>query len=206
MTDVIVDEHLTDLEGLDGAELVGCTIEGVTAEGVSLAGARLESCRFVDCHLRRASFVGTRMDDTTFLRTNLAGVDWTTLEWSAFRIGPGLRFADCTLDYSTFHGVALTDIVIHACRAREVDFGSCDLTGADLRFTDLTDARFDGATLVDADLTGAVGYDFDLTDVRHRGCRVSLPEAGALLQRLGVEVHPAPLPEALEDVLRSATG
>ena len=203
--DVIVDEHLTDLDGIRGAELVGCTIEGVTGEGLSLDGARLESCRFVDCHLRRASMVGTRIDDTTFLRTNLSGVDWTTLEWSSFRIGPGLRFADCTLDYSTFHGVTLTDVVIHACRAREVDFGSCDMTGADLRFTDLTDARFDGSTLVDADLTGASGYAFDLNDLKYRGCKVSLPEAGALLQRLGLEVLPVPIPEPLEDVLRATS-
>lgn len=184
----LVEEHVTDLDGLAGAELVGCTLEGVTGEGLSLAGMRLEDCRVVDCHLRRADLSGTRLMDVRFLRCNLSGITWTAAEWPRFAIRPDLGFAECNLEYGTFAGLNLQELVAYDCRLVDVDLGGCDLTGADLRFSDLTDVRLDGATLERADLRGATGYRFDPTDARAAGCKVSLPDAGALLAWLGYEV------------------
>lgn len=205
MPDVLVDAHLTDLDGLAGAELVGCTIEGVGRDGAappSLAGAWLEGCRLVDCDLRLLDLTGTRLADVAVLRCTLAGVDWTAASWPGFGIGAGLRLAGCTLDHGTFAGLALPGLVAYACSAVDVDLGGCDLTGADLRFTDLDRARLDGAVLRDADLRGATGWDLPLEGLRADGCRVSLPDAAVLLRRLGLDVQPVPeqvdAPSALE--------
>lgn len=199
---VIVDEHLTDLDGLaPGTELVDCVVEGISAERLPLTGLRIEGTRFVDCHLRLADVTATRFNDTQFLRCGLTGIDWTSAEWSSFNIGPGLKFADCQLDYGTFRGLSLQDVVIYACKAVDVDFGECDLTEADLRFTDLAECRFDGATLIGANLSGATGYAFDLTTVRAKGCVVSLPEAAALLRVHGLDVQPPELADPPESVL-----
>jgi fluoroquinolone resistance protein len=198
---VVVDEDLRDLDGLGGAELVGCTLTGIAGEGLPLDRMRLEGCRFVDCHLRLATVLGTRFTDTDFVRCTLVGVDWTAADWPGFGLGAGLRFAGCTLDLSTFHALALPGLVLYACRARDVDLGGCDLAGADLRFSDLAAARFDGADLRGADLTGATGYDIPLEGTRLDGLAVSLPEGAALLRRLGLDVRPAEEEVSPEDAL-----
>lgn len=199
---VIVDEHLTDLDRVEpGSEIVDCVIEGVSAERVDLTGLRIEGTRFVDCHLRLADVTGTRFNDVQFLRCGLTGVDWTAAEWSSFNIGPALKFADCQLDYGSFHGLFMQDLVLYACKAVDVDFGECDLTDADLRFTDLAECRFDGATLIGANLSGATGYVFDLTNARAKGCVVTLPDAAALLRVHGLDVREPELAEPPERVL-----
>ncbi len=127
MVQTLVDAHVTDLEGLAGAELVECTLEGITGEALSLAGMRLEGCQVVDCHLRRADLSGTRMVEVSFLRCNLAGITWTAADWPQFAIAPELRFAECNLEYGTFAGLSLQGLVAYACRMVDVDLGRLQL-------------------------------------------------------------------------------
>jgi fluoroquinolone resistance protein len=201
MARVLVDEEIDDLTGLVGAELVDCTLTGISAERAELDGMRLEGCRLVDCHLRLATIRDARFVDTAFLRCNLTGIDWTAADWPRFGLGSGLRFAGCALDLSTFAGLALPDLLLYACSARDVDFGGCDLSGADLQFSDLADARFDGADLRRAVLTGATGYDIPLEGTRLSELVVSLPDGAAFLRRLGLQVQPADDPLAPEAAL-----
>lgn len=202
MGEAMVEEEIDSLDGLAGRELVDCTFTGVNAEAGVLDRVRLEGCTFRDCHLRNASVVEARMSDTTFIGTNLAGIDWTTASWSRFSISPEMRFVDCVLDFGTFRGLALQGLVAYACKMVDVDFEECDLTQADLRFSDLEQANFNRATLVGADLSGATGYGFDPRDTRARDTKVSMPSAARLLAPLGFDVVPAGQPQSPEEFLR----
>ena len=179
----------TDFEfGEVAALLPGTEFERCTFRGTRLQEADLADCRFVDCVFEGANLSLARMDDctfqgVTFRSSKLVGVDWT-----AARRLTAVRFETCDVTRSAFVGLDLRRLVMTRCRARETIFSEADLSDADLSGTDFEGASFGGARLPRADLRDATGYALSpaLNDLR--GARVSLPEAAALLEALGIRV------------------
>jgi len=165
-----------------------CVFTACSFSEATLAGCKLLDCGFVDCNLSLAKVTRTRFRGVTFTGCKLVGINWTSAAWQRLATAAPLEFRDCILNDGSFLGLALQELVVEHCKARDVDWREANLSGAKLCHTDLTHALFSGTTLSHADLTGAIGYDIDVlsNDVRH--ARFSRDEAVRLLLGLQIEL------------------
>lgn len=164
-----------------------CVFTACNFSDATLASCKLLDCGFFDCNLSLAKVAHTRFRAVTFTGCKLVGINWTSAAWQRLATAAPLEFRDCILNDGSFLGLALQELVVEHCKARDVDWRDANLTGANLRHTDLTHALFSRTNLSGADLTGATGYDIDVlnNDVRH--ARFSRDEAVRLL--LGLEIE-----------------
>ena len=188
------DYYATHFTGLDLSRHVlaartyeECTFTGCNFSEATLSGCKLLDCGFEDCNLSLAKVSHTRFRAVTFAGCKLVGINWTSAAWQRLATAAALEFRDCILNDSSFLGLALQELVVEHCKARDVDWRDANLSGAKLCHTDLTHALFSRTNLSGADLTGAVGYDIDVLNNAVRGARFSRDEAVRLL--LGLEIE-----------------
>ena len=178
-------------EILRGKDFEDCRFDSCSFQETEFSACTFRGSRFVGCNLAVMNISNSRFVDVTFQRCKATGVDWTAAQVST--IGSSLTFDEqCVLDYSVFSGVKMRNAAIRDSTAREVDFSEADLAGCDFSGTDLTGARFNHTNLSKAHLEGAYGYSIDPSANQLAGARVSLPEAGSLLQIMGIRVVDRP--------------
>jgi fluoroquinolone resistance protein len=164
-----------------------CRFDSCSFQEAEFSACTFRESLFVGCNLSVMKVPNSRFVDVTFQRCKVTGVNWTAAQLSA--IGMALTFEEqCVLDYSVFLGLKLRNTAFRHSTAREVDFTDADLSGCDFSGTDLSGARFNRTNLSKAHLEGAFGYSIDLSANQLTGTRVSLPEAGSLLQLMGIHV------------------
>lgn len=183
-------EHRTFTEidasnvALAGVEFFECRFVRCRFTEGELRQVGFDRCHFTDCDLSVLKLRDVSLSEVGFLRCKIIGVDWSGVHVSAL---PGaLDFRECLLDHSSFSGLVIPGAVFDDCTMRDVDLSNVDLTSADLRRSDLHNATFRNTDLTRARLAGAHGYWIDLAENRLRGARLSLPEAGALLEAAGI--------------------
>ncbi len=184
------------------------TFRGLKAAGEPLNRVRIESCQFIDCDFSASVWRSVVLQECQFIRCNLGlwqlpyselasvqfedckllGVDWTRAAWPDLGLTPRLQFRRCLLDDSTFFGLALDEMVLTGCQARDVDFRDCHLRRADLRDSDLAHSLFGNTDLRAANLTEARDYDIDLRHNQLKGAKFSRFEALRLLDSLEIEL------------------
>ena len=169
-------------------EFEACSFVNCDFSDATLRNCRFIECDFTDCTLNNLKLPSTRLRSVTFERCRLVDVNWTTLEWSRLSTSAELTFRDCVLTDSSFHGMALNELVMQRCKAHGVDFRETKLTKADLSFTDFTDAQFGRTDLTYADFTEATGFDIDVLNNVMTQSRFSRHEAARLLSGLDIEV------------------
>ena len=168
---------LTDLEFFE-CRFVRCRFTESELRRVVLGRCELTDCDLSVVKLRDASFSEVRVR-----ACKIIGVDWAGSHVSA--LPRALACHECLLNHCTFSALSIPGTVMSDCTVHDADFGSTDLTGADLRRSDFRNASFRGTNLTRARLAGAHGYWIDLAENTRRGARLSLPEAGALLEAAG---------------------
>lgn len=169
-----------------GSAYYGCRFAFCTLREVTFQACRFVDCTFQDCDLCVLRVPETQFQDTTFQRCQLLGVDWTLAAWSQYLTEASISFNACTLDYSTFFGLALAKIKFENCRSHEVDFSEADLNHAVFTGTDLTGSRFRHTNLSHADFAGATNYAIDLSINNVKQARFAMPEALALLYGMDI--------------------
>ncbi len=177
---------------LRGALVEGKTFLGCTFIRCSFAEAAFHSCVFHDCtftacDLSLAKLPGCSFKAMKFEDCQLIGVDWTQTNWAAKKIiFKPADFTGCVLNYATFMGLDMKNVILRKCIAREASFEESDLTGADCRGTDFGSSRFNHTNLTEADFRRALNYAISPADNTLKKTRFSLPEAMSLLHALDI--------------------
>lgn len=188
------DYHHETFEGLDlrrqamvDAVFDGCTFEQCQFNEASLTRSRFAGCVFFRCDLSMADLGDVELFDVQFESSALIGVNWSLLA----RRGPldtELVFRTCTLNYTTFRGMALSGSTFETCLMREAAFDEVTLRGASFRGSNLRGTTFERCDLSGADFEGAKDYRISVLTNKVKGAKFSFPEVVGLLAGLEIEL------------------
>lgn len=158
------------------------------------SSARITDCRFRDCEFENSNLSSVNLNKSkaigvTFRHTKAPGVNWTTLDWSSYRLGSPISFESCDISFSVFSSLALRGLCLRDCKAHDVDFSECDLEGAEFCRTDFRDSRFSACRLDRCDFRGATNYFVDLSENSVEKAKFSSPEVLSLLSSFNIEIE-----------------
>lgn len=165
-----------------------CRFEDCDLTDSTFSNCRFVDCTFAGCNLSLVRFPGCRFNDVRFEGSKLVGVDWTLARWPNLTLAAPVSFSQCILNDSSFFGLELPELVLDACKARNVDFREGGFRGGRFCFCDLAGCLFNRTNLEGADFTDATDYDIDVQENRVLGARFSRQEAVRLLDHLGIEL------------------
>ena len=193
-TDKFQDDNFAEeFRGLDlsAAELslkefAECTFIDCDFSEARLSRCIFEDCRFIKCNMSVLKVDGSKFSDVVFEECKLSGIDWTKAAYSDIMLGSPFTFLNSVLDYSSFYGLILQELVMKECRVHDTDFRESDLSFADLRETDFTDSLFRNTNLSGAYLTLAENYRIDIYVNTIKGAKFSRYEALSLLESLDI--------------------
>ena len=163
-----------------------CTFRACVFRETRLRGCRFLNCTFQACNLNLIGVKDSTFVNTAFQDSTLRGVNWTEAAWAKRGLFNTLRFVQCVIDHSTFSGLALKQIQLVQCLARNVDFTDADLTQANCTGTDFAQSRFFHTNLTKADFSGASNYAIAANLNTLKKTKFTLPEAVALLYNLDI--------------------
>ena len=163
-----------------------CTFRACVFLETRLRGCRFLNCTFQACNLNLIGVKDSTFVNTAFQDSTLRGVNWTEAAWAKRGLFNTLRFGQCVIDHSTFSGLALKQIQLVQCLARNVDFTDADLTQANCTGTDFAQSRFFHTNLTKADFSGASHYAIAANLNTLKKTKFTLPEAVALLYSLDI--------------------
>jgi len=163
-----------------------CEFRGVDLSGKNMAGMRFIDCVFTGCDLSRATFSKkTEWRDTRFSGSKLMGIHFEDCNDFLF----SASFENCNLQYSSFYGMKLKNILFRKCGLRETDFTLADLTGAVIGDCDLALARFENTILEKTDLRHSYNFSIDPERNRIKKARFSLAYIQGLLEKYEIQVE-----------------
>ena len=157
------------------------------------SGALIEDCRFRDCDFQNSNLSVMRWNRSKvigvdFRHCKVTGVDWTTLDWSSYRLGSPLLFEWCDISLSVFNSLVLRGLCLRDCTAHEVDFSDCDLEGAEFCRSDFQEARFSSCRLDRCNFRGATNYVVNPLENSIEKAQFSTPEVLTLLNCFNLEI------------------
>jgi len=171
---------------IEEVEFVGCTFTQCVFQETDFSACKFNQCTFEGCDLSMVKVKGSSFVQTKFEGSKVMGVNWMEAAWDTAGFLRALSFEDCTINFSTFFGLQLKEIVIKGCTALEADFTEADMTKADCRNTDFAKCRFMQTNLTEADFVGAKNYAIDARINTLKKTKFSLPEAESLLHSLDI--------------------
>jgi uncharacterized protein YjbI with pentapeptide repeats len=174
-------------ETVQAKEFENCVFTRCACIEVVFAQCRFLDCVFENCTLSAVQIPESAFTNVRFNRSKVIGVDWSRAR--AANPGP-LAFTACELNYSSFSIVKLKQLILHACRCREVDFTQADLTNGDFEGSDFEGSRFFKTNLTNVNFRKATHYQIDVLNNTIKKAQFSLPEAVALLQSLDITLEP----------------
>ena len=166
----------------DHAQLSDLTFRSCTFTHCNFTETVFHHCRFLDCEFEDCDLSMIKVPDCAvnarFKACKLLGVDWTVAVWGKQGLLNALHFEQCTVNYSTFIGLALPKFTLRGCIARDVDFTD----------TDFDESRFHETNIMGTDFSGATNYHIDARINRISKAKFQLPEALTLLHSLDIEL------------------
>ena len=189
-------------------EYASKVFSGLDAKKFTVQRSRFEGCRFVNCDFSFARTTESEFNDCEFRNSNLSsvdcdhskligvsfrdckavGVNWTTLDWSSYRLGAPVLFESCDISFSVFSSLVLRGLCLRDCKAHDVDFSGSDLERSVFCRTDLQDSRFSGCRLEKCDFREATNYVIDPLENSIKEAQFCSPEVLSLLSRFNIEI------------------
>lgn len=189
------DFYLKQFVGLDHAEskLVSRTFEECTFTRCSFSEAIFDHCKFVECSfiacdLSNAKVDASKFQSVTFNECKVIGVDWTRADWPRYAAPAKLAFRKSVVNYTSFFGLNLQELVLEECKARNVDFRQGDFARSNFTYTDFAESLFGKTKLAGADFSEATNYVMDIRENQVKGAKFTRTEAAGLLYGLGIEL------------------
>ncbi|MBP3963944.1 pentapeptide repeat-containing protein [Paenibacillus lignilyticus] len=186
------DEQFKDIqfskEEVVAVHFYDCTFTNCEFSETVFDECKFTGCTFIHCDLNLMKVANSKFSQVYFMQSKLVGVNWTEAEWPRITVPSLLKFEECTLNHSTFIGVALPQSTIMNCSVKDVDFREADLTKANLRGSDFTESVFGETNLSGADLSHASNYQIDPSQNRIRQAKFMLPEALNLLYCMDIVI------------------
>lgn len=141
---------------------------GAVGEAVDAGNFHIEQCRFRgtdlaagswrdgvwrDCRFESASLAGVVAQRCSLLRSQVAGVRATGLQWTDGLV-KDVTFSDCRLDLAGFRFSRFAHVEFVDCRMGQIDFTGADLSGVRFVNCDLQSAKLHQAKAVGARFDG----------------------------------------------------
>jgi len=184
----VFDDLMQRQQTVRSSTFEGCKFSGCDFSETEFIDCRFSDCEFTDSNLNVAKFDGSKFLETGFRNCKLTGINWTSLNWTNVVLSSPLYFDACDLSFSVFSALQIPDIVMTRCKAHDVDFSECNLSGADLYDTDFTDARFNLSKLDNCNFREATGYFIDPLQNSIKGASFSLPDVLSLLAPFQIDI------------------
>ena len=165
-----------------------CTFKNCMLAKQKFHGCTFNACSFIDCDLSQVDFSDTHLADVTFQSCKIVGVDWTSMKQKP--VLPVLTFIESKLDFCSFFGVGVQELVLQKCSLKEVDFREAKLAKTVFDYSDLEGALFHATDLSKTSFKGAQNYDINFETCTLTGAQFSLPEALRLFALLKIEILP----------------
>ncbi len=162
-----VEDRLPDLD-FRGIDLSGQTILGPANGGANLSGAHLEGACLKKCHLSRANFANSCLNDADFSEMvgdniNFEGARLTGTNFNAAQLqfsnfsnvnADKANFKDSQLEGANFSQTRAGQACFRNAQLKQVNFRSALLKKADFRNAHLENTAFENSCLEGADLRG----------------------------------------------------
>jgi fluoroquinolone resistance protein len=198
MSDVIGEDkdfYLKNFQGLDYAKgtVASKTFEECTFTQCSFSDAQLDHCKFIECTFRSCDLSNVKLNASkfqavTFDECKVIGVDWTRADWPRYAAPAKLTFRKSIVNYTSFFGLSLQELVLEECKVRNVDFRQGDFARSNFTYSDFAESMFGGTKLQGADFSEATNYVMDIRENQVKGARFTRTEAAGLLYGLGIEL------------------
>ncbi len=183
-------ETFSDLEWseqrVSSIEFDDCTFKGCDFRKASFSHCRFIDCHFIECDMNVVDFSASRFEGTRFSACKLTGVDWTRVDYAEFIHEAPFSFYESVLDYSSFFGERLENLIMQKCHVFEADFREADLSGANFSGSDLSESLFRNTILQKSDFRSAYNYTIDIRINTISEARFSRDEAVSLLESLDI--------------------
>jgi fluoroquinolone resistance protein len=173
-----------ELKEFDNCSFVDCNFSETT-----FYKCKFYECNFRNCNLSLIDLSHSSFYDTIFENSKVIGINWTKAHWTKVKLSSPLQFYKCSLNFSSFFGLYLREIVIEECIAEEIDLREADCELANFRQTDFLNSHFMKTNLKKADFTDAINYNIDVFSNFLKGAKFSFPEAMSLLNCLEIELQ-----------------
>ncbi len=181
------DIHLSEKK-IDQKEFDNCTFSGCNFSESEFYKCKFYECKFTNCNLTMIKVNNCSFFDTLFENSKAIGINWTAAAWPNIKLCSPIHFYKCALNYSSFFGLWLREIVMTECTATEVDFREADCTSANFTHTDFSQSLFNKTNLTKADFTDALSYSIDVFLNEIKKAKFSFPEAMNLLRCLDIQL------------------
>ena len=177
-----------DLHGqkISKAEFEDCIFLSCDFSETFFFACKFIECRFENCNLSVMKLTNTKMSDVEFVSCKMIGIDWTMADWKSLLNAQPLGFRECILNDSNFFGLNLDEMVMYACKAKEVDFSNGSFQKADFRGTDFKGALFANTHLEGANFVDTSNTMIDIRSNHLKGAIFSRYEALFLLETMGI--------------------
>jgi len=176
------------LKTIEAKEFDNCTFSACNFTETKFQKCKFYECTFNKCNLSLMTVLNSSFFDIVFENSKAIGINWSNAAWPRIKVNSPLQFYKCVLNYSSFFGLCLREIIIVECNAEEVDFREADCTNATFTHTDFTKSLFSKTNLTKADFTEATNYNIDVFLNEIKKAKFSLPEATSLLRSLDIEL------------------
>lgn len=202
MTMIKVNDHFPENEYYEAdfkaKDMAGLSVTGRVFEHCSFTKCifnetifdhcKFMDCSFVSCDISNAKLNASRLMSASFEDCKLLGIDWTKADWPRYASPGRLAFRRCNLEFCSFFGLVLPELIMEECRSMAVDFRQGDFSKANFTYTDLSESQFGKTKLQGADFSEATGYVMDIRDNVVKGAKFTRSEASGLLFGLGIEL------------------
>ncbi|MBE63652.1 MAG: hypothetical protein CMB89_14935 [Flammeovirgaceae bacterium] len=145
------------LNPLPIGEYSDCQFSKCSFENCNLSGITFADCEFTECDMSNAILGDTSFKTVLFRGCKMFGLQFNNCREFLLE----MNFIQCTLNYSTLHGLNLTKTLFKHCDCLEVDFDGANLSRAVFEETNLKGAIFNNTNLTQANLTTANNFSIN---------------------------------------------
>ena len=171
---------------IKNAEFEECTFVSCDFSETLFRSCRFIDCRFENCNLSVMKLTDSMVSGCEFISSKMIGIDWTMCDWKSLLSSEPMRFKQCILNDSNFHGLSQDRIEMKECSAKELDFRSGTFKNANFSSSDFKGALFGDTHLEYANFSDTSNINIDLKTNYLKGARFSRYEALYLLESMGI--------------------
>lgn len=169
---------------LKRAEYENCRFEGCNFSDSFLDNQNFMECTFLECNLSNVNITNTIFKEVSFEHCKMMGMKFDAC--NDFLLD--FNFLDCTLNFSSFHGLKLRGQKFTDCNLTSVDFTDSILSQAEFVHCNLENTIFENTNLSQANVSTSFNMIMDPERNNLSNCMFSLVNLPGLLAKHKIKV------------------
>jgi len=166
-------------------EYDNCTFTECNFSDVHASNIQFVECDFIDCNFSNAIVKDSAFRSATFSNCKMIGLKFHQLDPFLLQ----MKFQNCQLNFSSFHGLKLNGTIFQGCQLEEVDFADSELTNVSFENSDLKNAIFEQTNLEKADFRTATSFRIDPDNNRLKGAKFTKENCHGLLDKYKIIIE-----------------